>query len=56
MANADVNAEVLSVKEFANTETGTLTDSAEGNVLCDARIKVYFNGTAYWIPLFNTAP
>ena len=52
---ADV-IQVLSVKEFANTETGTLTDSGAGNVLCDARIKVSYNGTDYWIPLFNTAP
>jgi hypothetical protein len=56
MANADVNAEVLAVKEFANTESGTLTNSEAGNVLCDARIKVYFNGTAYYIPLYDTAP
>jgi len=47
---------VLAVKEFANTETGTLTDSAAGDVACDARIKVSFNGTDYWIPLFDTAP
>ena len=48
--------DVLSVKEFANTSTGTLTDSGAGDVLCDARIQVSFNGTTYWIPLFNTAP
>ena len=47
---------VLAVKEFANTETGTLTDSGANDVLCDARIKVSFNGTDYWIPLFDTAP
>jgi hypothetical protein len=56
MTNADINAEVLSVKEFVNTETGTLTDSGAGDVLCDARIKIWFNGTAYYIPLFDTAP
>jgi hypothetical protein len=48
--------DVLAVKEFANTEAGTLTDSGAGDVLCDARIKISFNGTDYWIPLFNTAP
>ena len=48
--------DVLIVKEFANTELGTLTTSGAGDVACDARIKVQFNGTAYWIPLFDTAP
>ena len=48
--------DVLAVKEFANTETGTLTASGGGNVLCDARVKVSFNGTDYWLPLFDTAP
>ena len=48
--------EVLSVKEFAQTETGTLTDSGAGDILCDARIKISFNGTDYWIPLYDTAP
>lgn len=52
---ADV-IKVLSVKEFANTELGSLTDSGSGDVACDARIKISFNGTDYWIPLFNTAP
>lgn len=48
--------DVLSVKEFVNTTTGTLTDSAAGDVLCDAAIQVSFNGTVYWLPLFNTKP
>jgi len=48
--------QVLAVKEFANTELGTLTDSGAGDVASDARIRISFNGTDYWIPLFNTAP
>lgn len=56
MTNADGNYDVLAVKEFANTEAGTLTDSGAADVACDARIKVQFNGTTYWIPLFDTAP
>jgi len=48
--------DVISVKEFANTSAGTLTDSGAGNVLCDARIQVQYNGTVYYIPLFDTAP
>lgn len=52
---ADV-IKVLAVEEFANTTAGTLTDSAAGDVLCDANIQVSFNGTTYWIPLFNTRP
>jgi len=32
---------------------GTLTQSGGGDVLCDANIAVYFNGVAYWIPLYN---
>lgn len=52
----DGNFKVLTVKEFSNTSTGTLTDSGAGNVLCDARIQVSYNGTNYWIPLFDTAP
>lgn len=48
--------DVLAVREFANTETGTLTDSAAADVACDARIKVSFDGTDYWIPLFDTKP
>lgn len=48
--------EVLSVKEFANTTAGTLTDSAAGDILCDANIQIKFNGTIYWLPLYNTRP
>ena len=47
---------VLSVKEFVNTSAGTLTDSAAGDILCDARIQVSYNGTDYWLPLYNTKP
>jgi len=35
--------------------TGSLTDSGSADVACDAKIAVVFNGTPYWIPLFNTA-
>lgn len=48
--------DVLNVKEFANTDTGTLTDSGAGDILCDARIQIQFNGTSYWLPLYNTKP
>ena len=48
--------DVISVKEFVNTTTGTLTDSAAGDVLCDASIQIQYNGTVYYIPLFNTKP
>lgn len=48
--------DVLTVKEFSNTETGTLTDSAAADIKCDARIKVSLSGTDYWIPLYDTAP
>lgn len=48
--------EVLAVGEFANTEVGTLTNSSAGNVLCDARIKIKYNGTVYYLPLYDTAP
>ena len=39
-----------------DAETGTLTDSSAGNVLCDKRFKITVDGTDYWVPLFNTAP
>ena len=48
--------QVLAIEEFANTEAGTLTNSAAGDVLCDARIKIKFNGTVYYLPLYDTAP
>ena len=48
--------DVISVKEFVNTATGTLTDSAAGDILCDASIKIQFNGTIYYIPLYDTKP
>jgi hypothetical protein len=56
MVNADVNADVLAVKEFANAETGTLTDSDAADIKCDGRIKIQMGGTAYYIPLYDTAP
>ncbi len=34
---------------------GSLTDSAAGDVACDARLVINWNGTPYYIPLFNTA-
>ena len=48
--------DVISVKEFANTATGTLTDSGAGDVECDASIQVQWGGTVYYIPLFDTKP
>jgi len=54
--NADGNFKVLAVKEFANSGTGTLTDSAAGDVLCDGWVQVSYSGTTYWIPLYNTKP
>ena len=56
MANPDIHADVLSVKEFVNTEAGTLTNSGAADILCDARIKIQFNGTTYYLPLYDTAP
>ena len=52
---ADV-IKVLAVEEFANTTAGTLTDSAAGDILCDARVRISYNGTPYWFPLYDTAP
>ena len=49
----------LSVKEIqlCNAETGTLTDSAAGDVKCDKRLAVTDSaGSTYYIPLFDTAP
>ena len=54
--SADGDFEVIAVKEFASTSSGTLTDSAAGDIKCDARIKVSFGGTDYYIPLYDTAP
>lgn len=51
-----IHFDVISVKEFSNTTAGTLTDSAAGDIKCDARIQVSYNGTDYWLPLYNTAP
>ena len=46
--------EVLSVTEFANTELGSLKDSATTDIKCNARIKLKFNGTIYYLPLYST--
>ena len=54
MANADINVEVLSVKEFANTASGSLKDSDAADIKCDAYIAVSFAGTTYYIPLYDT--
>ena len=54
MVNADGNFEVISVKEFANTSTGSLKDSDAANIKCDAYIKIQYAGTVYYIPLYNT--
>ena len=35
---------------------GTLTGSGGADILCDARITCSINGTAYYIPLYDTAP
>jgi hypothetical protein len=35
--------------------TGSLTNSAAGDVQCDARIKIAIGATPYYIPLFDTA-
>ena len=39
-----------------SVSTGTLTQSGAGNVLCDARIACVWNGTPYYIALYDTAP
>jgi len=52
----DNHFDAISIKEFVNTETGTLTDSAAADIKCDARIKIQFNGTVYYLPLYDTAP
>lgn len=58
IGNSEV-IDVLTVREvgdIASAETGTLTDSAAGDVKCDKRIPVQVAGTTYYIPLFDTAP
>jgi hypothetical protein len=54
MGNADGNFEVISVKEFVNTNSGSLKNSDATDIKCDAYIKVQFAGTAYYIPLYDT--
>jgi len=34
--------------------TGSLKGSGEADILCDARITCVFNGTPYYLPLYNT--
>ena len=46
--------DVLSVKEFVNTESGSLKDSDAADIKCDARIKIQYNGTVYYLPLYDT--
>jgi len=50
---ADV-IKVLAVEEFANTATGSLKDSIAADIKCDARIQISFNGTTYYLPLYDT--
>jgi hypothetical protein len=38
-----------------SVSSGSLTDSGATDVACDARIAIVWNGTPYWLPLFNTA-
>jgi hypothetical protein len=54
MANADGNFQVLAVEEFANTESGSLDDSDAADIKCDARIKIKYGGTVYYIPLYDS--
>lgn len=46
--------DVLSVKEFVNTSTGSLKDSTATDIKCDAKIKLQYNGTVYYLPLYTT--
>ena len=46
--------EVLAVGEFANTETGSLKDSAAADIKSDGRIKIKYNGTVYYLPIYTT--
>lgn len=32
---------------------GSLADSDDADILCDAKVACYFNGAAYWLPLYN---
>lgn len=45
---------VLAVEEFANTATGSLKDSTAADIKCDARIKISFNGTTYYLAGYAT--
>ncbi len=46
--------ESIAVKEFTPTVAGSLKDSAGTDIKCDARITVSYNGTTYYIPLYDT--
>lgn len=57
MADGSTGAQVidvLAVGEFADTATGSLKDSAAGDIKCDARIKIRYGTTIYYIPLYDT--
>ena len=45
--------DVISVKEFANTEAGSLKDSSGNDIECDAFVKIQFKGTVYYLPLYK---
>ena len=45
--------DVISVKEFANTEAGSLKDSSGTDIKCDALVKIQFNGDVYYLPLYK---
>jgi len=46
--------ESIAVKEFAATASGTLKDSANADIKCDARISIKYGATTYYIPLYDT--
>lgn len=46
--------QVLAIEEFANTESGSLKDSDGTDIKCDARVKIKYNGTVYYLPLYDT--
>lgn len=45
--------DVISVKEFANTEAGSLKDTDDTDIKCDAFVKIQFKGTVYYLPLYK---
>lgn len=44
--------EVLSIKEFANSSEGSLKNSDLTDIKCDAKVKISYKGTTYWLPLY----